>query len=263
MDGNYGKKLATALLLITFSVSASAESVQVVGSVDVNFKNLTFNPGGTTTTTPLTTINPNLIFAYKRWYGSISYDGALADGTISMMDNSFAQTLSISRSDLILTGGYRLSSNFSVFGGLLGGNIKALQSGPRKNGTVLYWTVSDISYGETGPFVGGAYTIPVGKKSSLNFSVAYANMQGSLSMDTKSTETGGTGGSGIGTLTTSNSSETFGVSGLSYGVTLTGEMNQTMSYRTGIKATSYEGNSSSSTIKEAYTSFFFGVTNYF
>lgn len=258
MDGSAARKLAAIFILFAFNAGAYAEDVQVIGSVDVNFKNLTFNPGGTTTTTPLTTINPNLIFAYKRWYGSISYDGALADGTISMMDNNYAQTLSISRSDVLLTGGYRLGSNFSVFGGYIGGNIKALQTGPRDNGGSVYWTVSDISYNETGPFLGGAYTIPVGKKSSLNFSVAYANMQGSLRMNTTSTIM-----SGGGSANYSSSSETFGVSGLSYGLTLTGEMNQTMSYRAGIKATSYKGSSSSSDIVEEYTSLFFGVTNYF
>ena len=258
MERSTARKLAALILLFAFNASAHGEDIQVIGSVDVNFKNLTFNPGGTKTTTPLTTINPNLIIAYKRWYGSISYDGALADGTISMMDNNYAQTLSISRSDAILTGGYRLGSNFSVFGGYIGGSIKALQTGPRDNGGNVYWTVSDISYNETGPFLGGAYTIPVGKRSSLNFSVAYANMQGSLSMNTTSTIM-----SGSGSPVYSPSSETFGVSGLSYGITLTGEMNQTMSYRAGIKATRYKGRSSSSDIVEEYTSFFFGVTNYF
>ena len=258
MDGSAARKLAALVLFFALNASAYAEDVQVIGSVDVNFKNLTFNPGGTTTTTPLTTINPNLILAYKRWYGSISYDGALADGTISMRDNNYAQTLSISRSDVILTGGYRVGGNLSVFGGYIGGNIKALQTGPRDNAGSVYWTVSDISYSETGPFLGSAYTIPVGKKSSLNFSVAYANMQGSLRMNTTSTIMTGTG-----SPTYTASSETFGVSGLSYGITLTGEMNQTMSYRAGVKATSYKGSSSSSDIVEEYTSFFFGVTNYF
>lgn len=258
MDGNFGKKLAVALLLILFSASASAEKVQVVGSVDVNFKNLTFNPANVgKRTTPLTTINPNLIFAYKRWYGSISYDGAVGDGTISVIDGSYAQILSLSRSDLILTGGYRLGNSFSVFGGMLGGRIKGVQYGT--SGT-NEWKVLTINYTEQGPFIGGAYTFPVGKKSSVNLSVAYAAIQGKINQRDDRTDTS------TNTLSTNYYNDSFPVSGLSYGVTLTGELTNTMSYRAGIKATSYRGEPTASLtngIVEEYTSFFFGVTNYF
>jgi len=254
-----------AVLLLVFSVAtifaplnskAEENKLLVVGSVDVAFKNLTFNPGDAARrTTPLTTINPNLILAYGKWYGSISYDGALAPGSISVMEGTYPNILSLSRSDFLLTFGYRLSGPLSLFGGWLSGNINALQSGMRnESGTDRFYTQT-ISYLEQGPFFGAAYSVPVGKKSSLNFSAAYASLQGKLDERRD-----------IATVGTTYSNSSFGVSGLSYGVTLTGELNDSMSYRAGIKLTNYRGEPTPTTtngIIEEYTSIFFGVTNYF
>lgn len=234
----------------------------VVGNIDVAFKNLTFNPGGVARqTTPLTTINPNIVLAYDNWYGSISYDGALAAGSISVIENGYPAVLSLSRSDFLLTFGYRVASPVSIFGGWLSGNINALQSGIRQEGVVLKSVVQTINYLEQGPFFGAAYSMSMGKKSSLNFSAAYANLTGSL--NEKSTK--------INLSTTlaeptTYSGRSFGVSGLSYGVTLTGELSNSMFYRAGIKATSYRGEPTAVDpvgIVEEYTSVFFGVTNYF
>jgi len=261
-----------AVLLLVFSVStifaplnskAEENKLLVVGSIDVAFKNLTFNPGGAARqTTPLTTINPNVVLARGKWYGSLSYDGALAAGSISVLENGYPAVLSLSRSDFLLTFGYRVASPVSIFGGWLSGNINALQSGIRQeSGPVLKSVVQTINYLEQGPFLGVAYSVPVGKKSSLNFSAAYANLTGSL--NEKSTKVNLSTGAAD---PTTYSNRSFGVSGLSYGITLTGELSNSMSYRAGIKATNYRGEPTAVDpvgIIEEYTSVFFGVTNYF
>jgi len=243
------------LVLSCFGNTASAEEskVQVVGSVDVAFKNLSFNPSGVKQTTPLTTINPNIVIAKGRWYSSFSYDGALGPGVISTIESgTVPQVLSMSRSDFLVTVGYRLTDPLSIFGGYLSGSINAVQFGERNVGGVYHFFNQTINYLEQGPFLGVSYSFPVGKKSSLSFSTAYANLAGSLN-EVRTVDT-------VGTTYTADS---FGVSGFSSGITLTGELNDSMSYRAGLKLTNYQGNASGGTINEEYTSVFFGVTNYF
>jgi hypothetical protein len=253
MKGNISAALMLVISFLAPGAAADQNKIQVVGSIDFAFKNLSFNPAGNLQSTPLTTINPSIVFARNRWYSSFSYDGPTGSGTVVTIENNRPSVLQMSRSDFLFTVGYRLADPLSVFGGWLSGNINAVQSGVRDDGgggDAFY--AQTIKYLEQGPFLGLAYSMPFGKRSNISFSAAYANMQGSLD------ESRSVAGSA-----TSFTSDSFGVSGLSYAIIMTGDLTGSLTYRTGLKFTNYEGKATNGTINEQYSSVFFGLANYF
>jgi len=243
------------------NASAAEKKLVIIGGVDFAFKSLSLNVGSEMTA-PLSTINPNLILSYGDFYTSLSYDGAVGSGNVVTIENGYPGLLNMSRSDFLFTVGYRLMDPLNVFTGWLKGDIHAIQSGVRNDnsggGGVNAWNIQDIQYGTQGPFLGASWSMALGQKSSLSFSAAYAKLTGTMnSVDTFSPP------SSVGTTT---SSDSFNVAGLSYGITFSGELTGSLGYRAGIKNTRYRGGptpTNSSGITEQYTSFFFGVSNYF
>lgn len=258
-------KILTAILLVTCiaaaNVSAEEKKLVIVGGVDFAFKSLSLDVGSKMTT-PLTTVNPNMVLSYGNLYASLGYDGAVGSGNVVNIEDGLPGMLSMSRSDIHLTVGYRLIDSVSVFGGWLNGNIDAVQSGYRNDGSsgsgIVAWYVGEIQYGTQGPFLGASYSMALGQRSSLSFSTAYAKLAGT----TNSVETFAPPSS----VGTTSNSDSFDVAGLSYGITLSGELTGSLGYRVGIKNTRYIGSPTLNTpggIVEEYTSFFFGISNYF
>jgi len=255
------KILATILLVAAIAAtnaSAAEKKLVVIGGVDFAFKSLTLDVGGKMTA-PQSTINPNLILSYGNLYTSLSYDGAVGSGSVVTIENGNPGTLDMSRSDFLFTVGYRLIDPVNVFAGWLNGNIHAVQTGVRDldggGPNPAEWYVQDIKYDTQGPFLGASWSMALGQRSSLSFSAAYAKLAGTINDATTSFLTG-----------TTPSSDSFDVAGLSYGITFSGELTGSLGYRMGIKNTRYKGAPTTSTpggIVEQYTSFFFGVSNYF
>lgn len=250
-------KVLAAMLLVTCFAAANSNAEEnklvVVGGVDFAFKSLSLDVGsGQKLTVPLSTVRPNLALSYGDFYSSLSYDGAVAPGTMTMVVSGLPAVLDMSRSDFSLTVGYRLADSINIFGGWLNGDIHAVQSGYRNSGSGDEWYVQNIRYGTQGPFLGASWSRAIGKRSSLGFSAAYAKLAGTLVENINFS--GGTSNS---------SSSSFDVAGLSYGITVSGELTGSLGYRVGIKNTRYEGGSAGNEGGEEYTSFFFGVSNYF
>jgi len=265
----------TFLATVLFAVNgaATADDVLVVGSLDFSYKELTLTPGsGTPFTTTLSNINPAATIAYKGFYASLGYDRSLGSQTTTeIRDNGLANSIDMSRSDIVFTLGYRVFDFLNVFAGWLHGDTAAHTQGLRNENfggpDVLVYSIQDISYIEQGPFAGVSLSHTFGNKGSLSFSVAYAALNGELT----------TSNSYVEVLLAPGAGSHFDyfvaqadVQGLSYSLVWTGTLTGSMNYRVGAKYTSYRGDSIANEsgridegIKEKYTTFFVGLSNYF
>lgn len=252
--------LLIPLLSLTAPAQAADSEVTVVGALDFAFKDLTLESpgGGGTFNTTLTTINPGVAIAYGRVYANINFDKSIDSAATTQVENNLPAMLTMSRSDTVLSLGYRVLDSVSLYAGWLSGEIGAYLAGERQTGgpgTYAFYT-QEISYTEKGPFAGIAFSHGFGDKGSVSFSVAYASLNGEIS------QTRFTGGAAPNILYSNDSSD---VKGLSYSLIWTGPLNGSMNYRLGVKSTRYEGDilGGQPGINEYYTSLFFGLTNTF
>jgi len=266
--------VATVATLALFAQTASAESdLLVVGSLDFSYKELTLTPGQNAPfTTTLTNINPAATMAYKGFYASLGYDRSLGSQSTTNIDNNgLATSIQMSRSDFVVTLGYRAFDFLNIFAGWLHGDTGAHTEGLRKErpggADLLVYSIQDISYIEQGPFAGVSLSYGFANKGSLAFSIAYAALQGDLTIahEYKDLATG----PDTGKYSEYNVSKAD-VQGLSYSLIWTGTLTGSMNYRVGAKFTSYRGDSIESQggstdegIKEKYTTYFIGLSNFF
>ncbi len=246
------RRTTLALMLIATGLGtthAADNELTVVGGLDFGFKKLHLDTGasGNVFNPSFTTIIPNIALGYQSLYAILSYDKSLgADHrtTDSVVGgNPTSTTTDFSRTDSTATLGYRLGNSFSVFGGYTKGVNEFSQTS-----AVAILIVTDITYTETGPFVGASYTNNFGNKGSLGLSLAYAKLDSELK-----------------TVTHPNlgRSDTKGDNtGLSYGLTWSGTLNGSLGYRIGVKGIQYKMDEPVK-ITERYTNFFMGITNYF
>lgn len=251
--------LLIPLFSLTGPTQAADSEVTVVGALDFAFKDLTLESaggGGPKFNTTLTTINPGVAIAYRRFYTNINFDKSIDSAATTQVENGLPSMLTMSRSDTVLTLGYRVLDSVSLYAGWLSGDIGAYLNGERDVGTPTFYT-QEISYTEKGPFAGIAVSHNFGDKGSVSFSVAYAKLDGEMS------QTRYTGGATPGTTYDNGNVD---VKGLSYSLIWTGPMNGSMNYRLGVKSTRYEGDAAgggATNLDEYYTSLFFGLTNSF
>jgi len=254
--------LLLSMLSLVYPTYAADSEVMVVGALDFAFKDLTLESpgggggGGQKFNTNLVTLNPGVAIAYKRFYANLNFDKSIDSASTTQIDNSLPSMLTMSRSDTVLTLGYRPLDSVSLFAGWLSGEIGAYLNGQRNEGGQPTFYTQEISYTEKGPFVGFALSHAFGDKGSISFSVAYAQLSGNMS------QTRYVGGNFPYTQYTNDNAD---VKGVSYGLVWTGPLNGSMNYRLGIKSTRYEGDTVGGQpgINEYYTSLFLGLTNTF
>jgi hypothetical protein len=247
--------MTLVLILIAIGTNAAHAAVgdmTIVGGMDFGFKQLRLDTGdGRNTFSPFyVTINPSIVLGYKSFYASLSYDKSISSdpetgqGTGPVTGNPTATTLDFAREDSTFTLGYRLNQSFNVFAGYTKG---ANEFTDIRADVVLI--VTDIEYTTTGPFAGVAYGKSFGKKGTLGLSIGYAELDGELRFTGRPSAGGSTDVDGD-------------VTGLSYGVTWSGPLSESLGYRAGVKATRYKMEDPGD-ITERYTNIFFGIVNYF
>lgn len=257
--------IALVLFCLVFAaahVRAADDDWLVVGGLDLAFKSLALNAGGSSspdTTTLLSTMTPNVALARGRFYTSLSLDEVMGQQPKTFQDGGLPQTLAIGRQGIDFTVGYRIFSSVGIFGGWQNNHIHAVTTGLRNVGGTLRYSVLDADYSTNGPFLGASWSHGIGKKGTLGLTVAYAQLPAEES-ETRTTD------NGTSTPTVSSLRTSFTTKGFSYGVTWTGDLTGSLAYRVGIKATQYDSGyipALTSSIKDQYTSLFFGISNYF
>jgi len=260
--------LLLSLLLGLTANTQAADDLTVVGALDFAFKDMTLEAAGggggsgQSFNTTVSSINPGLAIAYKRFYANVNYDKSINSETTTQIDQGQPSALTMSRSDTVLTLGYRAADFASLYVGWLSGEIGAYLTGQyRFSPTEFAFYTQDISYTEKGPFAGVSFSHNFGEKGSASLSVAYAKLDGEF------TQIRYTGTTNLGNPPiTQYDVGTADVNGLSYNLTWTGALTGSLNYRLGVKYTRYEGTANgpgSSSINEYYTAFFLGLTNVF
>jgi hypothetical protein len=241
------RRLQLTLVLIVSSLGmahAAESNVAVVGGLDFGFKKLRLDTGsgGNVFNPSFVTINPSIVLGYRSFYASLSYDKSVsADPDIGQgAGGTVVSVTDYSRTDSTFTLGYRLNQSFSLFAGYTEGANKFVTA-------VVGGGFIVTDYTEKGPFAGVAYTKTFGDKGSLGMSIGYAKLDGDLKTDIST----------VGVFP--NKGDT---TGLSYGLSWSGPLTGSLSYRVGLKATQYEMKDPID-LTERYINFFFGIVNYF
>jgi hypothetical protein len=239
--------IALALIAVGLGGASAAEGdVTVVGGLDFGFKKLHLDNGtnGNVFNPSFTTINPTVALGYKSFYSVLSYDRSIgSDAQTGEIGTTTATVTTYSRRDSSATLGYRLNGSFNVFLGYTDGVNEFRQST-----AALVLVVTDVKYSEKGPFAGASYTAAFRDKGTLGLSIAYAKLDSEFKT--------------VRHPDSVTSDVTGDNKGLSYGLTWSGTMTGSLGYRLGVKETRYEMKEPGQ-IKERYTSFFIGMTNYF
>ena len=236
------RRLQLTLMLIASSLGmahAAESNVTIVSGLDFGFKTLRLDTGrgGDVFRPSFVTINPSIVLGYRSFYAGLSYDKSVsADPEIGA-----AAVTDYSRTDSTFTLGYRLNQSFNLFAGYTEGANKF-------NTTVFGGGLIAIDYTEKGPFAGVAYTKTFGDKGSLGMSIGYAKLDGDLKLTIYPN---------VGVFSAKGDT-----TGLSYGLTWSGPLTGSLSYRVGVKAIRYEMKDPVD-LTERYTNFFFGIMNYF
>lgn len=255
--------LLIPLLSLAGPAQAAESEVTVVGALDFAFKDLTIQPGqGTGLKTSLVTINPGLTWAYGRFYASAGFDKSIDAASVTQLEGGgggfqYPSSLTMARSDITATLGFRATGYLNIFAGWLKGDTSAHIVGYRDVLGVPTFFVQDISYVEHGPFAGFALSHAFGDKGSLSFATAYASLTADFSQIIYY---------GDGTTPPASSLPgSAGSKGLSYSLVWTGPVTGSINYRVGGKLTQYYGEDIPGTgaIDEKYTVYFIGISNYF
>jgi hypothetical protein len=236
------RRLQLTLMLIASSLGmahAAESNVTVVGGLDLGFKKLRLDTGsGAGVFNPsFVTVNPNIVLGYSSFYASLSYDKSVS----AEPEIAPAAVTDYSRTDSTFTLGYRLNQSLSLFAGYAEGANQFIIT--TSGGGLIV-----IDYKEKGPFAGVAYTKTFGDKGSLGMSIGYAKLDGDLKFDVPP---------GVEVFRAKGDT-----TGLSYGLTWSGPLTGSLSYRVGLKAIRYEMKDPVE-LTERYTNFFIGIMNYF
>ncbi|GAA6184469.1 outer membrane beta-barrel protein [Aliiglaciecola sp. NS0011-25] len=117
-------------------------------------------------------VNIPVAVTLENWQLSANLQTTLKDADISEEED----TGKASRDDLDITLGYRLSKNWTLFGGYKYGNTK-IQFTPRDIDEEDQLNITDERYRQKGPFVGISYHWQFEKAGSLSLSVAFADLR--------------------------------------------------------------------------------------
>lgn len=211
---------------VSTTVAAEERSLTIVPALDLAFKNnrysLPSNGPDFVFKSAFTTLVPSVTFAYGAFYTSVNYDFTIADTKRFIVGSNSSPDLSIveyGRRDATITLGYRLFPTVNIFTGYTEGK-----------GTMLISSSDSISpsyatriYNENGFYVGASYNHAFTDRGSLNFSAAYGSLDGILTLANE-----------IGVEDIISKAP-----GYSINLAWNQAVSKTLSYRIGVKYTSY------------------------
>jgi len=278
-----------SLLLLWFVISysqfvISAETdddpVTVVGGVAYIFKTSDFTVSNKAFKPQYTSLDWSAVLAYKSFYTRVNFDQSIRGHT--EIDNSLENDgsinsgiLTLDREDIAVTFGYSLFDSISVFAGYkrgetsgaLGGQLRGFNPDPITNKPVDFLIENtEVSFKENGPFIGIGYTYFTQKSGSINFSVAYADLDGEALLFVP--ELDASGSKFIVPV------QILGdTTGLSYSLSWTDMFSEDMNYTIGINIIRYEfdapllntggGNTEDFSFDENFANFSISLTKFF
>ena len=261
---HFRRILLVGASFMSCTVAAEEWSLTVVPAVDLAFKNNRYSVPAVDVDlkfkASFTTLVPSLTFAYGPIYASVNYDFTITDsekyitGTAA---NPGFNTLLYSRKDATITLGYRLHPAVNIFGGYTQGK-----------GTLLLSSIDNVGasfattrvFNENGFYVGTSYNHAFSERGALNLSAAYGYLDGLLTAASD----------------TNNDEIVSKAPGYSLNLAWIQAATKTLSYRIGVKYTSYtfEGEEYRNNgvvvplprefnYYEKITTFYIGVVDYF
>ena len=230
---------ALALFFGNCVVHAEEKGFTVVPGVSYGYKNSNFKITGVELSPNFVVLDTSLGITSGKFYVSANYDSSIKDDILVLGGT----VISFSREDYSVTAGYRVWSKVSFFGGYKSGKTEVV-------------TIDDpdpmelnqrIKFEEDGPFFGLTFSHDISGTSALGISVAYADLDGS----------------------NFNGQDEGDTTGLSVGLTLSGNLSDTTDYQIGLRAVRYEfdhdvpvGNEDSSSDLD-FDILTFGIKRYF
>lgn len=218
------------------------DSVTVIGSAAYIFKNSELTVSGQQLEPQYTSVEWAVVLAYKNLYSRFSFDQSLkghtevnnntnADGEI---ENSI---LTLEREDAAFTLGFSISDSMSVFAGYKSGETSGINGSVLRTfnpgspeGTIV--VNSDISFKEDGPFIGFSYTYFTQNTGSVNLSIAYADLDGEVTIASPELDTNDE-------IFIQTQKTTGDNTGLSYSISWTDRFLETINYTIGLNIIRY------------------------
>lgn len=261
---NYFKVILFCWVSILSGIAAAqTDSLTVVPAIDLAFKNNRYsfpsNGPDFVFKSSFITLVPSVTVAYGSIYTTLNYDFTIADSERYITGSNANPHFNIARygrKDASVTLGYRLYPAVSIFTGYTQGKGTLLVSGT--DSTEAFY-VTRI-YDEKGFYVGASYSHAFSERGALNLSAAYGSLDGLLS----------------GANDSSTDKIVSKAPGYSINLAWNQAVSKTLSYRIGVKYTTYtfEGkeyfvNGAAEPLPrdfnyyEKITAFYIGVMDYF
>jgi hypothetical protein len=164
--------LACALILPQLGIAnPSLAEVRMVTGASLGYSNFSF-PEKLDQEISFPSISIPVTVAADKWQLSANLQTTLSDAQISE-EEDVGQA---SRDDLDLTLGYRLSNNWTIFGGYKYGTTD-VQFTPRDaDDEDEPIAITNESYEQEGPFIGASYSWQFERAGNLSFTLAYARL---------------------------------------------------------------------------------------
>jgi hypothetical protein len=153
--------------------NSTLDDLRIVTGVSLGYSNFSF-PEKLDQEISFPSVNVPIVLALNNWQFSANLQTTLNEAKISEEEDVGRA----SRDDLDLTLGYRLSSNWTVFGGYKYGNTD-IQFTPRDaddEDEDEPLASTNESYKQKGPFVGVSYNWQFERAGNLSFTLAYAQL---------------------------------------------------------------------------------------
>lgn len=168
-----GGTLLCAILIPQTLYAQTLDDLRVVTGVSLGYSNFSFKEK-LDQKISFPSVNLPITLALDQWQLSANLQTTLSEAIISEEED----VGEASRDDLDITLGYRISNNWTVFGGYKYGNT-AIQFTPRDaddNDEDEPLESTNESYEQKGPFVGASYSWQFERAGNLSFSIAYARL---------------------------------------------------------------------------------------
>lgn len=260
---------AGGIVLCVTDCAAYASEWNVVPTLDLAFKHTNFDfsvgQGSGFSDHNFTALAPSVAIGYGSFYALLYYDFTINPSQVSeagTLSSPVFSSREYSRDEMSLTFGYSIVPWASVFAGLIEGRSDFFAASfDSSNPANAVTALSAFDFTETGYYLGGSLVKTFGDRGSLSFSAAYGNMDGELELRESA---------GLSTFLSN-------APGYSLALIWTGSINTDMSYRVGVKSTSFTFDIDGITVNgaatplpagglffdENITSFFIGASAYF
>jgi hypothetical protein len=216
------------LSVLSCTAGAAKKGLTVVPAIDLGFKNNSYTVPAVDVDlkfkSSFNTLVPSLTLAYGPMYASMNYDFTVTDsekyitGTAA---NSGFSSIGYSRKDASLTLGYRPHPAVNIFGGYTQGKGTMLYTGFDNTGTP---SAATRIFNEDGFYVGAGFSHAFSDKGVLSLSAAYGSLNGLLAAATE----------------TDSSEIDSKAPGYSLNLGWVQATTSSLSYRVGVKYTTYE-----------------------